>query len=237
MGNSGDWDPFQDDWGSDEDWTGKESKSDFDFTWDTHDDFSQTKLAKPSLLRRLQAMPVWARGLAAAAVSLAAIFVFVQAGGITKLQTMGVFREQVSPAAACLNSGQVMVELGLGLVNAAVMNKALENADRLKAQRSGNADVDEAMWSVAEATYLANRASKSLGSGISFGDLMAGDVLDRLQGPEITDATEALVGATSRWTEACESLTNTSVASLTDPLRSPPSDASTIPDPVNQEVP
>lgn len=101
------------------------------------------------------------------------------------------------------------------------MNKALERADRLRSQRSGDPAVDEAMWSVADSVYKANDAAESVTFRFSFGDLMAGDILDRLQNPEVIAAAESLNNATTLWAGACEQLGGSSLDVLTSPQETP----------------
>jgi S1-C subfamily serine protease len=113
-----------------------------------------------------------------------------------------------------LNSGQVLVDLGVGIINNVAMNKALERADRLRSQRSGDPAVDEAMWSVAGAVYKSSDAVKSVSSALSFGDLMVGDIVDRFQSPEVLAAGEALTNATQLLTEACEGIAEQAVNAL-----------------------
>lgn len=220
MSNNGGWDPFQDQPGSSDDWGNESSKADFNFDLDPDNGFLQGPGRKNSSLIWIRGQRLWIK-VAAGTGALALIaFIFVQAGGVTRLQMMGIFRQSVSPTAACLNSGQVVVELSLGVINNAAMNKSLERADRLRAQRSGDVAVDEAMWSVADAVYKANSAVKSLASGFSFGDLMAGDFVDRFQNPEVMAAGEALGKATALWTGACEQLAEAPLNALSDPQES-----------------
>jgi S1-C subfamily serine protease len=204
MSNTGGWDPFQDDWGSSDGEQKDGSASDFRFDWDPDGDFSQSQSSKSSLITLIKRQPSWAKIASLIAAGLIVLFVFVQAGGFTRLQMMGLFRQSVSPTAACLNSGQVLVDLGIGVINAAAMNRALERADKLRSQRSGEPAIDEAMWSVAEAVYRSNDALRVVRSGFSFDDLMLGDLADRFSGPEVTAASEAVTRATSLLAEACD---------------------------------
>lgn len=217
MAKNGGWDPFQDDWGSSDDWGNEAPKSDFDFKWDPDNDFSQPQERKPSPLAWVGQQPLWVKITAGAGAFVLLAFIFMQAGGVSRLQMMGLFRESVSPTAACLNSGQVVVDLGLGVINNAAMNRALERADRLRTQRSGDPAVDEAMWSVADAVYKASDAVKSVTQSFSFADLMAGDLVDRFQSPEVVAAGEALTNATELWTAACEQSADETLQGLTPP--------------------
>lgn len=203
MSNNGGWDPFQDDWGTSGDGEKDGSKSDFNFEWNPENDFSQTEHTRSTLVKVMKRQPSWVKITSLVGAGLLLVFIFVQAGGFTRLQMMGLFRQSISPTAACLNSGQVLVDLGIGVINASAMNRALERADRLRSQRSGDAAVDEAMWSVSEAVYRSNDALKVIRAGFSFDDLMIGDLAERFDGPEITEASAALTRATALLTAAC----------------------------------
>lgn len=234
MSNSGGWDPFQDDWGSADDVDTGKSKSDFTFDWNPDDDFTQPQSRKTSVLEFINRQPTWAKITSLAGAVLIAFFIFIQAGGITRLQMMGIFRESVSPSTACLNSSQVLIDLGSGLINASAMNQALDKADKLRSQRSGDAAVDEAMWSVAEAVYKTHEAVKVFRTGISLNSLMLGDLTDRFDGPEIRDASEAITRATSLLATACttQAATDTSQPSAqVSPSEEP------VPQETTQEIP
>jgi S1-C subfamily serine protease len=205
VSNTGGWDPYQDDWGSPDGDQDGESKSDFNFDWSPGNDFSRSPGKSSSALELIRRQPSWAKISSLVGAGLIVLFIFIQAGGFTRLQMMGLFRQSISPVAACLNSGQVLGELGIGVINASAMNRALERADKLRSQSSGDPAVDEAMWSVAETVYRSNDALKVIRSGFSFDDLMIGDLAERFGGPQVTEASDALARSTSLLAAACDS--------------------------------
>lgn len=134
------------------------------------------------------------------------LFVFLQAGGVTKLRTMGVFRESISAEAMCLNGLQVAGELALGAFSNVVMNRAIDHADRVKSQRSGDAAVDEAAWAVADSAYIVQEAVQSIPEAFSSADMMLGDTLDALNSEGVRTAAQTVTQASEKLSAACGSV-------------------------------
>lgn len=197
-----------DDWGTgnNKDWDSSEGNSDFDFGWDPEGNFQHAVPPKKSRIAFVKQQPLWIKIASGVGVGVIFLFVFLQAGGFTKLRTMGVFRESISAEAMCLNGLQVAGELALGAFNNVVMNRAIDHADRVKSQRSGDAAVDEAAWAVADSAYIVQEAVQSIPEALSSADMMLGDTLDALNSEGVRTAAQAVTQASEKLSAACGSV-------------------------------
>jgi len=199
-----------DDWGAeDKDWGSSEGNSDFDFKWDPEGNFQHVSSPKRSPLEFVSQQSIWLKIVSGVVLAAVVLFTVVQTGGVTKLQSMGVFRQSLSPEAMCLNGGQVAAELAVGVLSPIVMNRTLDHAARVKSQRSGDAAIDEAAWAVADAAYLVNEAVESIPQAISSADMMLGDMLDAFNSEESRAAALAVSDATMQLGKACGALADT----------------------------
>ena len=192
-----------DDWGTpNSDW-GESESNNSDFKWDeTQGEYGN--VSGPSSTQKFLGQPLWMKLVVGVTAVAILGLIFIQVGGTTKLQSYGILREEVSPNAACINTGQVLAELAVGtFASQVLMDKALEHANRLKAQTSGRADIDDAMWSVTDAAYAANDAVQALAAGISSGEEMLGNIFDNVNSPEMQEAILKLEVATEKFSTAC----------------------------------
>jgi endonuclease/exonuclease/phosphatase family metal-dependent hydrolase len=208
---------------------------------DPESNFEQVSPPKSSFLGTVANSALWIKVVAGVAAVAVSSFVFVQAGGVGRLQGMGLFRQQLSPAAMCLNGGQVVTEMSVGTINALLMNKAIEHADRLKTQSSGVATVDEAVWAIADTAYEVRDAVESLPSVLSSPDAMLGEYFEALNSDEVKRVYESFTQASAKLASACESAVNSELSSeeLTNavtalepnanPVESPKQESSELP--------
>ena len=195
-----------DDWGAEnKDWDSSEGNSDFDFAWDPEGNFQHVAQPKKSRVAFVKQQPLWIKIAAGVTVGVVVLFVFLQVGGITKLRTLGVLRESISAEAMCLNGLQVVGELSIGVFNTAVMNRAIDHADRVKSQRSGDLAVDEAAWSVADSAYLVQEVIRSIPGKINSADMMLGDRFDALNSDGLEATSLAVAQASENLSAACGS--------------------------------
>lgn len=206
-----------DDWGTgnNKDWDSSDDNSDFDFSWDPENNFEHAVPPKKSLITHVKQQSLWIKIGSGVGVAVIFIFVFIQAGGVTKLRTMGVFREPISAEGMCLNGLQVGGELVIGAFSTVVMNRAIDHADRVKSQRSGDVAVDEAAWAVADSAYILQDAVRSIPDAFSSADMMLGDILDALNSEGMRDAALAVTQASEKLGAACGQVPANAITSAT----------------------
>jgi len=197
MSHFDDWRPPQDDWGD------KSAASNYSFDTEATDDFGFPIQDRKSPGDRLRTLPLWARIGAPVALGVVLVFITIQAGLPTKIRSWGFFREDISAAAACLNSYQVLAAASTGTVNQSSMNRAVDFATRLKGQKSPNEFVNSAMWAVSDATISLDRALADADFRITFADIAAGDLEGMGFTPELNEAAIELSAATSQVNDAC----------------------------------
>jgi len=200
MSHFDDWRPPQDDWGD------KSAASNYSFDTEATDDFGFPIQAHKSPGDRLRTLPLWARIAAPIALSAVLVFIAIQAGLPSKIRSSGFFRQDISAAAACLNSYQVLAAASTGTVNQISMNRAVDYAMRLKGQKSPDESVNSAMWAVSDATITLDRALADADSRITFADISAGDFEGMGFTPELNEAASQLSAATSQVNAACSDI-------------------------------
>lgn len=203
MSNFDDWGTPNDDWGG-----GGKKNSDFEFNWDPEGNFQHAPPPKKSPIKFISSQPIWIKLVAGLGALVLVAFIVVQAGVITKLRTFGLLRQTVSTATACLNSIQVISEISAGVINQASMSRAIDHATTLKSQKTGDEKVDTAMWAVADAAFLAQAAFESLAEGVTFNDVLAGDLTQQFATPEVVEASNALTSSAEQLSEVCRNLSS-----------------------------
>lgn len=201
-----------DDWGagSNKDWNSEEGDSDFEFSWDPEGNFHQALPPKKSRIGFVKRQPLWLKVASSVGATVIVLFVFSQSGGVAKLRTMGILRESISAEAMCLNGLQVASELSASVFSAAVMNSVIDHADRVMAQQSGNAVIDEAAWAVADSAYVVQDVVGSLPNSLGSADLLLGDILETVNASEVKSAALVFAEATERLGASCDSLARNS---------------------------
>lgn len=220
MNNSDDWGTPSNEWEN-----GDTSNS--QFKWEEPSDHfgPQQQL---SAVEKFSRKPIWVKLIAGSVIVTFIGFIFIQMGIKTQIQSLGFFRETVSPTAACLNTGQVLTELAVGTFSSQIlMDKAIEHADALKSQTSGDPEIDGVMWSVANAAQMTQMALHSLRDSLDFGEVLSGDVLLQLNSPEAQQANASVQSAVVDLSKACQTVINLDTPNGGDNLSAEEDDSST----------